>query len=95
MKRHGKREEGRLEARGKLERKGACREKREKDRKKDDCRRARPREMGSQRHLVCQGLSKGMRPLPSMEVQGETGQVDMAVWGTHIFQKATEDPKVT
>lgn len=54
-----------------------------------------PERWGLQRHLVCQGLSKGMRALPSMKVQGETGHVDMAVWGTHIFQKATEDPKVT
>lgn len=59
MKRHGKREEGRLEARGKLERKGACREKREKDRKKDNCRRARPREMGALEAPGVSGIIKG------------------------------------
>lgn len=59
MKRHGRREEGRLEARRKLERKGACMEKRERDSKKDDCRRARPRETGASEVPGVSGIIKG------------------------------------
>lgn len=88
-----KREEGRLEAKRKIRKEGSMQgEKRE--RQENNCRRARPREMGALEAPGVSGIIKGMRALPSMEVQGERGQVDMAVWEHPHFKKQHRTPKL-
>jgi len=93
VKRLGRREEGRLEARGKLERKGACREKREKDRKKDDCRRARPRETGASEAPGVSGIIKRDEGLAINESARRNRSCGHGCVGHPHFPKSNRGPQ--
>ena len=71
-------------------------EKREKDRKKDDCRRARPRETGASEVPAVSGIIKGDE---GSAINGSARRNKVTwtwlCWASTFSKKQQKDPKVT
>lgn len=88
VKEHGKKGGREIKGKRRIRKEGGMQGEKRRAGRKIIVERARPREMGALRHLVCQGIIKGDEGSAINGSARRRGQVDMAVWGTH-FPKAT------